>query len=180
MQDTTLVPVLETERLILRGHRADDFEAVSRMWADPRVVAHISGVPSTREQAWARLLRYTGHWLHLGFGYWAVTDRADGTFLGEVGFADYRRDTEPDLAGVPEAGWVFAVHAHGKGYATEAVTAMLRWADATLGHAATVAMFEPAHAASIHVARKVGFRDERKGRYGGKEALFLYRPRRSR
>ncbi len=180
MNDTTLVPVLETERLILRGHRADDFDALSAMWADPRVVAHISGVPSSREQSWARLLRYTGHWLHLGFGYWAVTDRAEGRFLGEVGFADYRRDTVPDLAGTPEAGWVFAAHAHGKGYATEAVTAMLRWADETLGNSATVAMFDPAHVSSIHVARKVGFAGDRMGRYGENDALFLYRPRRAR
>ena len=129
-----LVPTLETKRLLLRGHRNDDFRDSAAMWADKQVVAHISGVPFTEEQSWSRLLRYTGHWQHLGFGYWVVASRDDGSFLGEVGFADYRRDTEPSLAGKPEAGWVLKSDAHGKGIATEAITAMFQWADGNLDH----------------------------------------------
>ena len=102
------------------------------MWADPQVVAHISGTPSTAEQSWSRLLRYTGHWQHLGFGYWVVESKADGAFIGEVGFADYYRDTTPSITGLPEAGWALKTAAHGKGYATEAVSAMLHWADRNL------------------------------------------------
>ncbi|WP_353476291.1 GNAT family N-acetyltransferase (plasmid) [Salipiger sp. H15] len=179
MRDDTRVPELETARLILRGHRREDFAACAAMWADPAVVAHISGVPSTEEQSWSRFLRYAGHWQHLGFGYWAVISKEDGVFLGEVGFADYHRDTTPSLAGSPEAGWVFASHAHGKGYATEAVTAMHGWADANLPNAQTAAIFDPAHSASIHVARKVGYGGDRLGLYGERETLFLQRPRRA-
>ena len=40
------VPVIETERLLLRGHRLDDFEALAAMWADPAVVRFIGGKPS--------------------------------------------------------------------------------------------------------------------------------------
>lgn len=180
MIDRNLVPVLETERLRLRGHRIEDFTDSAAMWADPAVVKFISGTPSTEEQAWARFLRYAGHWHHLGFGYWVVTSKADGGFLGEVGFAEYHRDTEPSLKGRPEAGWVFASHAHGKGIANEAVSAMLHWADATLDAPATAAIFDPAHAASIHVARKLGFGNDVLGRYGEHETLFLERPRRRR
>ncbi len=177
MSPKPLIPTLETDRLILRGHRIEDFKDCAAMWADETVVAKISGTPSTEEQSWARFLRYAGHWQHLGFGYWAVFSKSDGTFLGEVGFADYHRDTTPSLAGRPEAGWVLNAAAHGKGYATEAVSAILDWADANLTHSHTAAIFDPTHKASIHVAKKVGFTNETLGRYGEHETLFMERPR---
>ena len=58
MPHTSLVPVVETERLILRGHELSDVEDCAAMWADPTVVAYISGVPSTRDQPWARKLGF--------------------------------------------------------------------------------------------------------------------------
>ena len=115
----------ETDRLILRPHRREDFPDVAALWADPLVVRYISGVPSSPEASWARLLRNMGHWQAMGYGYWAVIDRESDGFLGEVGFSDFRRDIEPRLDGLPEAGWVLAPHAHGRGIASEAVTAML-------------------------------------------------------
>ena len=177
MNDASLVPTIETERLLLRGHQVSDFHDSASMWADKEVVAHISGVPSTHEQSWSRLLRYAGHWQLLGFGYWVVQSKANGDFLGEVGLADYHRDTEPTLDGRPEAGWVLRTCAHGKGYATEAVTAMMHWADTTLSCTHTSAMFDPAYSASINVAKKVGFENEVLGRYGDQEALIMERSR---
>src|SRR5271166_6376740 len=100
------VPILETERLTLRGHRLDDFPASAAMWADPVVTRHFGRKPFSEEESWTRLLRYAGHWDFLGFGYWVVQDKAAGTFVGEVGFADYKREIEPPLTGIPEIGWV--------------------------------------------------------------------------
>jgi len=42
-----VIPIVETARLILRAHGAADYDACVAMWADPLVVRHISGVPST-------------------------------------------------------------------------------------------------------------------------------------
>src|SRR5437588_4580464 len=108
------VPILETERLKLRGHQIDDFPECAAMWADPKVTRHIRDKPFTEEETWKRLLRFVGHWAVLGFGYWAVLEKQTGKFLGEVGFADYKRDLKPSLAGMPEIGWVFASHSHGR------------------------------------------------------------------
>jgi len=130
------VPILETERLILRGHGVDDFTPCSAMWADPRVPRHLRDKPFTAEETWSRLLRYVGHWAVLGFGYWVVAEKETGGFVGEVGFADYKREIEPPLEGTPEIGWVFACQAHGKGYATE-VRAATAWGDAHFGTART-------------------------------------------
>ena len=54
------VPVLETERLRLRGHRLDDFAAYAAMWADPAVTQHIGGKPIPEEESWTRFLRQAG------------------------------------------------------------------------------------------------------------------------
>jgi RimJ/RimL family protein N-acetyltransferase len=113
-----MVPVIETERLILRGHRIEDFAACASIWSDPEVVHYIGGKPLTREDVWARLLRYAGHWQWMGFGMWAVEEKATGAFAGDLGFAEYKRDIEPPILGVPEIGWVLAPRAQGKGYAT--------------------------------------------------------------
>src|ERR1700690_3739295 len=116
-QSVVHVPVLETERLRLRGHRLDDFPASAAMWADPAVSRQLGRKPFTEEESWTRLLRYVGHWSLLGFGYWVVEEKASGKFAGEVGFADYMRNIEPPL-NAPEIGWALASRFHGKGYAT--------------------------------------------------------------
>ncbi len=168
--------VIETSRLILRPHRAEDFPDVAALWADPVVVRYISGSPSTREASWARLLRNMGHWQAMGYGYWAVTDRESGVFLGEVGFSDFRRDIEPCLDGLPEAGWVLAPKAHGRGIASEAVRAMHAWADAERDWSETVCIFDPAHVVSQKVARKLGYAArEMTATYQGKSTLVMER-----
>jgi RimJ/RimL family protein N-acetyltransferase len=170
-------PTLETARLVLRAHTEADFPAMAAMWADPEVVRFITGTPSTPEETWARLLRFAGQWTVSGFGYFAVTAKEDGRYVGDVGFADYRRAVEPPIDGLPEAGWVLRTADHGKGFATEAVGAILDWADRTLDAARTVAIFHPEHAASIRVARKLGFGGEVLGTYRGGPTLILTRPR---
>jgi RimJ/RimL family protein N-acetyltransferase len=168
-------PILETERLILRPHRVEDLDDVAAMWADPEVVRHITGTPSTHSESWGRLLRYIGHWQALGFGYWAVEARDDGRFLGEVGFADYRREIEPSLGGVPEAGWVFASAAHGQGYASEAVQRMHQWADEVTGWTETVCIFDPEHIVSQNLARKAGYEISGEAVYMGQPTLVMRR-----
>jgi RimJ/RimL family protein N-acetyltransferase len=152
------VPIIETERLRLRGHCLDDFASSAAMWADPEVYRYIGGKPHTEEECWTRLLRYLGHWALLGFGYWVVEEKATGNFVGEVGFADYKRDLQPSLKGVPEIGWVLASHAHVKGYATEAVRAVIAWGDAHFGLVRTACIIHPENLASIRVAEKCGYR----------------------
>lgn len=150
-------PELVTDRLRLRPHRIGDFPASSAMWADPGVTQFIGGRPFSEEEAWTKFLRYAGHWSLMGFGYWAVEELQSGSFVGEVGFADWKRQIEPSLRGVPELGWALAVRAHGRGYATEAVRAALDWGRTNLASPSTVCIIHPANLASIRVAEKCGF-----------------------
>jgi RimJ/RimL family protein N-acetyltransferase len=170
-----VVPVIETARLRLRGHRLDDFSACAAMWADPEVTRHIGGKPFSAEEVWAKLLRYVGHWTLLGYGYWVIVDKATGAFAGELGFADFKRDIEPSIEGMPELGWALVGRAHGKGYATEAVRAAIAWAEPRFSPAQTVCLIRPENRASIRVAEKCGYREWRRAGYKGQPAIVFAR-----
>jgi RimJ/RimL family protein N-acetyltransferase len=161
------VPVLETERLRLRGHRLDDFGACAALWADPVVTRFIGGKASTSDESWMRLLRNVGHWSLLGFGYWVVEEKASSRFVGEIGFSELKREIEPGFEGLPEAGWVLAPQAHGKGFGTEAVKAIMAWGDEKFTAGQTVCIINPENTASICVAQKCGYHEFARSTYKG-------------
>ena len=171
------IPVLQTARLRLRAHTLEDLEPCAAMWAEPLVVRHIGGRAFTRQETWFKLLRYAGLWALLGYGYWAIEERESGLFIGEAGFADFKREIEPPLDGAPEIGWAFASHAHGKGYATEAVQAALAWADEHLPAARTACIIGSANGASIRVAEKCGYLRSATTSFLGEPTLVFFRSR---
>jgi len=168
---------IETERLRLRPHRLDDFPHSAAMWADPAVTRHIGGRAFSMEESWARLLRYIGHWEALGFGYWVVEEKATGHFVGEAGFADFKREIEPPIDGLPEMGWAFVARVHGQGYATETVRALAAWGDRNLNSPRTVCLIHPDNQASFRVAEKCGFREYQRTMYKGQPTILLARHR---
>jgi RimJ/RimL family protein N-acetyltransferase len=150
------VPVVTTERVVLRAHRREDFDAVLAMWSDPLVVPYIGqGVAMTENQVWEKILRMRGMWAVLGFGFWAIEEKATGRLIGEIGFLDRRR-AQPNLKD-PECGWALASEAHGKGFASEALKAVLAWGDANLGPR-TICTIVTENAPSIRLAEKFGYK----------------------
>ncbi|MBS0385274.1 MAG: GNAT family N-acetyltransferase [Proteobacteria bacterium] len=169
-----MIPVLETGRLRLRGHTAADFDAVAEMWADPNVTRHIGGKPSTREESWQRLLRYPGHWELMGYGFWLLEEKATGRFVGEAGFADFKREIEPRFE-TPEHGWALASWAQGQGFASEALAAQLAWAEDHFGPTPLVCMINPDNAPSIRLAEKHGYREFARATYKDAPSILFRR-----
>jgi RimJ/RimL family protein N-acetyltransferase len=170
----TTIPTLETKRLRLREHRPSDLDACAAMWSHPVVTRYIGGRPFTREEVWARLLRYAGHWLWLDFGFWVIEDGRTGRLIGEVGLAEFKRDIVPAMEEGPEAGWVLVPEAHGHGFATEALQAVTAWNDRRAGGQKLSCVIHPENSASIRVASKCGFREARRGLYKGQmTAVFV-------
>lgn len=154
----TDVPFLETDRLRLRGHTRDDFDAVLAMWSDPLVVRHIGqGVALSENQVFEKILRLRGMWPVFGFGFWAIEERMTGRLVGEIGFLERYR-AEPEHRGVPECGWALVAEAHGKGFASEALAAVLGWGDANLRVRRTICTITPENAPSIRLAEKFGYK----------------------
>ncbi len=169
------VPILQTPRLILRAHRLDDFDDLAAMWADPDVTRHIGGKPSAPAESWSRLHRYRGHWALLGYGFWAIEARESGRFVGDIGLADFHRGLEHPFTGAPEAGWALASWAHGRGYASEALGAVLAWGDAHFGSPRVWCIIAPDNAASIRVAEKAGFARHSQIEFHGDPTLVFAR-----
>jgi RimJ/RimL family protein N-acetyltransferase len=115
----------------------------------------------------------------LGYGYWAVEERASSKFVGDVGLADFHRELSPPIHGIPESGWVLDPAFYGRGYATEALRATLQWADANLTLDKTACIIAPENAASIRVAEKVGYREHARTTYLGAPTILYVRSRRS-
>lgn len=172
----TEVPVLETSRLLMRGYKAGDFAAYVAMWQDPAYYHYLSPEPLSTEEVWKMLLRSAGHWAVMGYGFWAVEEKATGQFIGAIGYADLKRNIEPAIVDTPEIGWVLAPDVHGRGYATEAVTAAVAWGDAHFHRARTVCIIHPENYPSLRVAAKFGYREYARTIYKEQPIVLLERP----
>jgi len=171
------IPTLETTRLIIRAHSKDDFPALKSMWADPEVVKFISGIPSTEGQSWMRLMTYLGHWEIMGYGYWAIIEKETNSYVGDIGIADFKRDISPSISGTPETGWVLSKEAQGKGYALEALTAVLKWADKNLSHPNTVCIITKENERSNLLAEKCGYKKSVDTVFNDKPVVIFTRPK---
>ena len=170
------IPTLETERLILRGYRKDDFPAYAQMWATPEVVRYINGTPLTEEEAWTKFLRIAGQWPVLGYSFFAVEEKSSGRFIGETGFIEGMRDIEPSLKGIPEMGWSLSPKVHGKGYAFEAASAARDWGERHFGKRPFRCIISPENESSIKLATKLGFRELTRTTFKGKPTIMFERP----
>jgi RimJ/RimL family protein N-acetyltransferase len=94
----------------------------------------------------------------LGYGYWAVEEKVSDRYVGELGFADFKRDIQPSIEGMPEMGWALVPRAHGKGYATEALRAAVSWGDSHFGLLRTVCIIHRDNHQSFRVAEKLGYK----------------------
>jgi RimJ/RimL family protein N-acetyltransferase len=171
-----IAPRVETERLVLRAITPADFPPFAAMSADPIVRRYSGdGTPRSEEESWSSFLIIAGHWQMTGYGTWTLEDKASGSFVGEVGFMDRKRDRGSDLAGVPEMGWGLIPNAFGKGYATEAVNAALAWGRGHFGPVRVMALTTGDNTASIRVAEKCGFKEFRRGLSAGRPRVFFDR-----
>ena len=148
-------PTLTTQRLSIEPMALAHWEAYAAAWADPRMTEFIGGEPRNCSTSWGKFLAGIGLWSLFGYGYWSFIERGSGAFVGNGGLAQFERGIS-ELEGYPEAGWAFVPDAWGKGYATEAMTAILEWADAAkLGEIRCI--IDPGNDASHNVAAKLGF-----------------------
>ena len=149
-----IVPVLETERLILREWRESDVEALASMYADAETMRFISDSgTATRDEAAQHVNDLMYHWESHGYGQWAVEERSSGDFVGRIGLTQ-REDFDRDV----EVGWVVDRSRWGRGYATEGGSMSIRYAFETLGLERLVSVVAPDNAASRRVEEKLGLR----------------------
>ena len=157
---------LESERLILRMFREDDFDQYASMSADPEVMRFLGdGKTLNRFEAWRQMAMILGHWQLRGYGIWAVEERDTGDVVGRIGF--FNPEGWPGF----ELGWVLGRAHWGRGYATEAARRALTYAFTEMKRDHVISLIDPENLASIRVAERLGERVEGRTELFGHEVL---------
>ncbi|MBP9048368.1 MAG: GNAT family N-acetyltransferase [Tabrizicola sp.] len=146
------IPVIETERLVLREPREADFPAMLAFNDSPR--ASFVGGGRDRQWVWRGLLANIGHWALRGHGFYSVDTHA-GDFVGRVGVIFHDGWDEPEL------GWHLYDGFEGQGYCVEAARAAKADYHARLTPASLISYIDPANPKSEAVARRLGAAPER-------------------
>jgi len=145
-QPQSTVPVLKTDRLVLRAPRADDASVMVRLLADRRIAINTARIPhpygiDDAEQFIASVNRLDGE------ATFVIT--LDGAPIGVCG-------VEPREGG-PEIGYWIGVSYWGQGYGTEAARALIDYAFGELQHETLQAGARVSNPASRRVLEKCGF-----------------------
>lgn len=149
-------PTLETSRLVLRAFRMTDVEAVRLLADDVDVARNTLNIPHPyeREDAEAWIASHPDQLQRGEAATYAVTAPAEGGVVGAVGLiveAEHERG---------ELGYWIGRPYWGRGYATEAAAAVVRWGFRSLGLHRIHASHFPRNPASGRVLRKIGMRHE--------------------
>lgn len=150
----SIVPRITTPRLVLRGFRAEEFDAFAEELAIPEANKFTAGV-ADRRAAWRAFSGSQGMWMLHGAGWWAAALLESDEVVGSVGV--FRRETSPEL----EIGWRIYQRHWGKGYATEAASAALAFGFATFTDRHVVAYIDHGNEPSERVSRRLGMAYER-------------------
>ena len=138
-------PQLETERLILRRKKDEDIPFMVKMFNDDEVREFLGGYPPKDERSCTGMVR------HRKETEWAVTLKETGEYLGEVHI--------PNIVDnyLGEIGYLFLREHWGKGFAYEAVTAMIEYAKNTLNLKRLYATIDNKGDKSKKLIEKLGF-----------------------
>lgn len=152
---------VETTHLRLRMFADDDLDALALIFADLEVMEYLGkdGLPIPLEETAVALNSIICHWQTHGFGRWAVEDKEKGTLMGYAGIRS--------LEGQPELVYLLAKKYWGRGLATEAAVACLRYGFEKKNFDSILALTRPLNVRSRRVMEKIGMRFEKDANYFG-------------
>lgn len=148
--------IIETERLLAREWTADDIEGMIALASDPEVTRFLGPWGTdVREHVTGfvdRQMRMQRDW---GWCRWALQLKAPPSddCCGVVGFSGPGCAFAPDI----EVGWTLRRELWGAGLATEAGRAVVDYCFSVIGFDRVISCIDPENAASLRVAKKVGF-----------------------
>ena len=153
-----VIPTVETERLVLSAWTEADVDEYARICAIPEVMRFMwPARPATPAESAYGVQLLREHWLHWGFGHWAVHDKESGQFVGRTG-AKRHDDWELDPGRNTEIGWLYDPAVWGRGYATEGARAALAFCLEDVGAEEVISIAHPGNGASRRVMENVGLR----------------------
>jgi ribosomal-protein-alanine N-acetyltransferase len=158
---------IQTSQLHLRPYRMKDIDDLHRLWTDPKVRKYLwDDIVISREQAASVVQSSISCFKTHDFGQWLVLSRSEGSLVGFCGFRFFGDQREIELLyGVAPAYW-------GRGLATEAARAALRYGFEECGFERVYAGADPPNTASFRVMEKLGMTFSRRTFINGMEAIY--------
>ena len=165
------VPRLDTERLVLRSHARDDWEAFRQIMMSDR--AKYIGGKRDEVGAWSSFASDMASWMLDGFGYWTAARRSDDKAMAFVGII------QPSHFPETEIGWLATTEGEGQGYVSEAVEAALNWAYGSRALPTLVSYIHRDNTRSIAVAERVGAKHDPDAKPAHDDDIVYRHPRRA-
>lgn len=157
--------ILTTASLELRPFSIEDLDSLHELWTDPAVKRFLFDDRTiSREEALSHLYRSERCFHEKGYGLWLFSPRGEKSVAGFSGFFPSFEDVPSLIFGTRPDHW-------GRGYASEAVAAVLAHAFGTLGLSRVVADVDEPNAASIRVLEKLGMSRTGRRLVGGRPLL---------
>lgn len=146
---------IETPRLILRKMEAGDFDALFKIFTDPKVMASFGNYLFTPDDMHGWLQRNLDHQQQYGYGLFAVIDKTSGELIGDCGLENLEEDGQITAT---ELGYDFRSEYWNQGLASEAARAVRDFAFHQLGLPRLISLIRVGNQASRRVAEKTGMR----------------------
>lgn len=150
--------VIETERLLIRELKETDDQDLFEMDSDPEVHLFIDNQPvKTIDEIQFAIKSITTQYKKNGIGRWAVIDKLTNECIGWSGLKYYNEKVNNQI-NFYELGYRFKRKHWGKGYATEACSAILNYGFKHLNIESAFAITHPNNLNSKKVLIKLGFK----------------------
>lgn len=167
----TTAPILETDRLLLRPYRLEDFKGFAELLGSAR--SQFMDGPASRTAAWNRFAAGAGAWSLVGYGPWAIERKEDKLCIGIVSLNHPIGDKEREL------GWALWEPFSGQGYAFEAAKHAQAFAFDRLDWPTMVSYISSPNTASIKLAERLGATPDSDATAEQKDNTRVYRHKRS-
>jgi RimJ/RimL family protein N-acetyltransferase len=164
-----LIPTnLETERLILRPFREDDWASLHEYFSDETCMRYTNGHPFTKDESRLKLKNLMDHWDIHKYGSYALEEKESKKLVGIAGL-----DYPPDWP-EPEIQWGLLQKFWGKGYASEEVREIKKMTAHYLPQLSLISLIHPHNTNSANLAKAVGAKYEKEYAFRG-DTWWIFR-----
>jgi ribosomal-protein-alanine N-acetyltransferase len=149
--DSIETPTLDTPNLFLRPWKLEDADTWFNILQEEGILRYFpKQTPPDREKAEPYINHHLTHWRMRGYGHWAVVTRENSQVVGWCGLEYLPELNETELA------YLLSKQVWGRGYATEAAKATVRFGFGSTGLKNIIGLVHPENLGSVRVLKKCG------------------------
>ena len=145
--------ILESERCVVKELSLEDLDAVFALYKDGEIDKYTDSLYPYEEEKEFQRAYIENMYRYFGYGLWLVFSKETGNLVGRAGLEHREYHEEIEL----ELGYIIGKQYQGQGYATEVCKSIISYAKENTSFERINALIEDGNAASLGVAKKLGF-----------------------